>query len=59
MTLDADDIALIRQMMREEVRAANNHDLRLEAEFLVTLPIAERKRMAKEQMAADRKRMAA
>lgn len=59
MFLQADDIALIRQIIREEVRAANNADLRLEAEYLVTLPIEERKRRAKEQMAAERRIQAA
>lgn len=56
MTLDRDDIALLRQIIREEVRAATSEDLRLEAEYLVTLPIAERKRRAKEQMAAERRK---
>jgi hypothetical protein len=55
MLLHADDIALIRQIIREEVRAANSEDLRLQAEYLVTLPIEERKRLAKEQMAAERR----
>lgn len=56
MLLHADDIALIRQIIREEVRAANSDDLRLQAEYLVTLPIEERKRRAREQMAAERRK---
>lgn len=55
MVLQADDIAMLRQIIREEVRAATSEDLRLQAEFLVTLPIEERKRRAREQMAADRR----
>lgn len=55
MVLQADDIALLRQIIREEVRAATSEDLRLQAEFLVTLPIEERKRRAREQMAAERR----
>jgi hypothetical protein len=57
MFLQPSDIALIRQIIREEVRAANNQDLRLEAEYLVTLPIEERKRRAREQMAAERRQL--
>lgn len=57
MTFDRDDIALLRQIIREEVRSANSQDLQLQAEFLVTLPIEERKRRAKEMMAAERRTM--
>lgn len=57
MLLQADDIALLRQIIREEMRAAHSEDLRLEAEYLVTLPIEERKRRAREQMAAERRSM--
>lgn len=54
MTLDRDDITLIRQIIREEVRAANSVDLQLQAEYLVTLPLEERKRRAREQMKLER-----
>lgn len=61
MVLQANDIdsllGQIRQIIREEVRAANSDDLRLQAEYLVTLPIEERKRRAKEQMAAERRQL--
>lgn len=57
MILQADDIALLRQMIREEIRAATSEDLRLEAEYLVTLPVEERKRRAREMMAAERRQL--
>ncbi len=50
MTLDAQDIALLRAMIREEMKISNNQDLQLQAEYLVTLPVEERKRRAKAAM---------
>jgi len=57
LTLDRDDIAAICEALlpriKAEIRAATNDDLRLQAEYLVTLPIDERKRRAREMMAAE------
>ncbi|NJD36706.1 MAG: hypothetical protein FIA89_00050 [Geobacter sp.] len=54
MTLDRDDILLLRQIIREEVQAAGNKDAQLQADYLVTLPVEERMRRAREQMKAER-----
>lgn len=59
MTLDAQDIAAICEALlpriREEIRAANSNELRLQAEYLITLPLEERKRRAREQMRMEKR----
>ena len=62
MTLDREDIMAICEALlpkiRQEIRSATSEDLRLQAEYLVTLPIEERKARARAQMAADRRQRA-